>query len=606
MSCQPTVNPTDIDLPALREKYRQEREKRLRSDGEEQWVEVVGEFRDFYETDPHSPPVERAPVAQDIDVAILGGGFGGMMAGANLRQAGVDDFRIIEMGGDFGGTWYWNRYPGVQCDIESYCYLPLLEELNYLPTEKYAYGPEIFAHCQRIGRHFGLYERALFGTIVRSLRWDEGMRRWRVATQRGDELRARFVIMAAGAFNRAKLPGIPGIATFQGKSFHTSRWDYGYTGGDTTGGMTGLADKRVAIIGTGATGIQCIPYVARDAGHLYVFQRTPSAVDARGNRPTDPEWAKSLRPGWQRERQANLNAAIFEGLPPGVEDLVCDGWSEINRNMADRVAAAARGELTREALDAHRELEDYRLMERLRRRVDEAVRDRGSAEALKAWYRFGCKRPTFNDEYLAAFDRDNVTLVDVSASRGVERITGKGLVANGVEYHVDCIVYASGFEVSTELRRRIGIPIIEGRGGVSLYDHWRDGFRTLHGFTTRGFPNQFFTGFTQAAVSANLTTMLDEQTRHIAYIIKEALARGATAVQPSEAAQADWVGLVRGMDFFNRPFLMECTPGFYNNEGGSTFRSRLGEPYAPGVNAFNALLAAWRAQGDMAGLELET
>ena len=605
MVCVHPKNDIEIDLPALKTRYRHERDRRLRPEGEEQYVEVSDSFADFAEKDPFSPPVERGPLSLDMDVAILGGGFAGMMAAAHLQEAGVEDFRIIELGGDFGGTWYWNRYPGAQCDIDAYCYLPLLEETGYMPKEKYAYSPEIFEHCRRIGRHFGLYDRALFGTMVRSLRWDEALGRWRVATDRGDDLRARFLVMAAGPFNRPKLPGIPDIGNFRGHSFHTSRWDFGYTGGDNTGGLVGLADRRVAIIGTGATAIQCIPHLGRHAKHLYVLQRTPSSVDVRNNRPTDPEWVKTLKPGWQAERRENMLQAVRFGLPPGVEDLVCDGWTAITGALASHMSRYARGEITAEELEAARELEDYRYQEKIRRRVDATVRDPATREALKAWYRFNCKRPTYNDDYLDTFNRDNVSLIDVSGTRGVERITENGFVAGGVEREVDCIVFASGFEVTSSMKRRLGIEVVEGRGGRSLYDHWKGGFRTFHGYMSDGFPNQFFTGFTQGAVSVNLTLMLDHQTQHIAYIVASALKRGAATVEPTVEAVEYWQSVMREHRVSNDDFLMECTPGYYNNEGGAVRRSHVGDSYAPGVAAFNALLKAWRDRGDLAGLALD-
>jgi cyclohexanone monooxygenase len=605
MACMHLKNEIEIDLPALRKKYRQERDRRIRPDGEEQYVEVSDRFADFAEVDPYSPQIERDAVSIDIDVAILGGGFAGMMAAAHLSAAGIEDFRIIELGGDFGGTWYWNRYPGAQCDIDSYCYFPLLEETGYMPKEKYAFSPELYEHCQRIGRHFRLYDRALFHTMVRSLRWDENLKRWRVATSRGDDIRARFLIMAAGSFNRPKLPGIPGIESFKGHSFHTSRWDYAYTGGDSTGNLSKLADKRVAIIGTGATAVQCIPHLGRDAGHLYVIQRTPSAVDARNNKPTDPEWVKTLKPGWQAERRDNLHQAVRFGLTADVEDLVCDGWTAINGALAKHVGRHMRGEITTEELEAAREREDYRYQEKLRRRVDATVRDPETREKLKAWYRFNCKRPTFNDDYLDTFNRDNVTLIDVSDTRGVERITRKGFVANDREYEVDCLIYASGFEVTSSIRRRLGIDVIEGRGGRSLYEYWKDGFRTFYGFLADGFPNQFFTGYTQGAVAANLTLMLDHQTQHIAYIIAQALERGATTLEATPEAVDYWQEEMREHRATNDAFFAECTPGYYNNEGGAVRRSYVGEVYAPGVAAFNALLQAWRDKGDLGGLALD-
>lgn len=589
----------DFDPDALREKYRQERDKRLRGDSDEQYIEIGGVFRHYEEEDPYvSEPLKRDPLDEDIDVAVIGGGFSGLLAGARLKERGVTDFRIIEAGGDFGGTWYWNRYPGAQCDIESYCYLPLLEELNYIPKEKYSYVDEIFEHSQRIGREYGLYERTYFQTRVRALNWDAKIKRWRISTNRNDDIRARFVILAMGTATRPKLPGIPGIAEFEGHSFHTSRWDYGYTGGNMREGMPKLADKRVAIIGTGATAIQCVPYVARDAKQLYVFQRTPSSVDLRRNAPTDYEWAKTLKPGWQRERRENF-AAVLQGAD--LEDLVHDSWTI----MAKKVFKVPTSDkpLTGEEVARLMELADFEQMNFIRKRVDETVKDPETAEKLKPYYRQMCKRPTFNDEYLETFNRPNVELVDVSETKGVERITKKGVVANGKEYEVDCIIYASGFEITTQFKRRIGIEI-NGENGVSLFDHWADGFKTLHGFSTRGFPNWFYIGVNQNALSVNMTAMFDDQAKHISYIIAEAQKRQKTKVQPTQEAQDAWVKLIHSMQIDNRSFAEACTPGYYNNEGRP--RGGLGGGiYTPGINAFNKLLEEWRAEGNMQGLELD-
>src|SRR5581483_11920145 len=285
-----------FDPDALREKYREERDRRLRTDGNEQYVEVKGDFR-HYVDDPYvPPPPPREPKTDEVEILVIGGGFGGQIAAARLREAGFEDIRIVEKGGDFGGTWYWNRYPGAQCDIEAYIYLPLLEETGYVPKEKYSFAPEIREHAQRIGKHYDLYRDVLFQTEIEDIRWLDDESKWLIHTNRGDAFRARFVVMSNGPLNRPKLPGIPGIDSFKGHTFHTSRWDYGYTGGDTTGKLHKLGDKRVAIIGTGATAIQCVPHLGRHAKHLYVFQRTPSSVDVRGNKRTDPEWVKTLTP----------------------------------------------------------------------------------------------------------------------------------------------------------------------------------------------------------------------------------------------------------------------------------------------------------------------
>ncbi|SEA38610.1 MULTISPECIES: NAD(P)/FAD-dependent oxidoreductase [unclassified Mycobacterium] len=608
-TCGPTQTPDDVDIDAMREKYAYERAKRVRPEGSAQYLEVKDDFADFADVDPHTPVTPRAPIDADLEVAILGGGIAGLLAGAYLTKAGVEDIHVIEAGGDFGGVWYWNRFPGIQCDNDAYCYIPLLEELGFMPSKKFADGAEILAHCQHIGKHFGLYDGALFSTQVRTVRWDEDIKRWRLSTNRGDDIRARFVVMTQGSYNRPKLPGIPGIKDFRGHVFHSARWDYQYTGGDASGGLDKLADKRVALVGTGATGVQLVPHLARDARHLYVFQRTPSSVDFRGNQPTDPAWAQSLQPGWQAERKRNFHRwSPFEGVVFDAPDQVCDFWTELGRNLTARIAASPDPTaLGVEQIMAMREEEDYKIMERLRRRIADVVDDPGTAEALKPYYRFMCKRPTSSDEYLPSFNRANVTLVDVSASQGVERLTPAGIVANGVEYEVDCVIFASGFEISTEISRRYAMETIEGRGGVSLFDHWRDSYQTLHGMTSRGFPNQFHTGFIQGGVSANTTAMFEQQAEHIAYIIAEAIKRGAATVEPSQAGQDAWVATIRELAFDNSAFDNSCTPGYYNNEGrgfGAATRSFLGEVYTPGFYAFDDLLKAWRDAGDLDGLEL--
>ncbi|MCX8560845.1 NAD(P)/FAD-dependent oxidoreductase [Mycolicibacterium mucogenicum] len=593
----------------MREKYAYERAKRVRPEGSAQYLEAAGDYAEFSDNDPHTPVTPRAPIDADLEVVILGGGIAGLLAGAYLAKAGVEDVHVIEAGGDFGGVWYWNRFPGIQCDNDAYCYIPLLEELDFMPSKKFADGAEILAHCQNIGKHFGLYDGAIFSTQVRTVRWDEEIKRWRLTTNRGDDIRARFVVMTQGSYNRPKLPGVPGIKDFHGHVFHSARWDYDYTGGDASGGLDKLADKRVALVGTGATGVQLVPHLSRDAQHLIVFQRTPSSVDFRGNEPTDPAWAASLRPGWQAERKRNFHRwSPFEGVVFDAPDQVCDFWTELGRNLTARIAASPDpAALGVEQIMAMREEEDYKIMERLRRRIADLVEDSDTAEALKPYYRFMCKRPTSSDEYLPSFNRPNVTLVDVSESQGVERLTRTGIVANGVEYEVDCVIFASGFEISTEISRRYAMEAIEGRDGVSLFDHWRERYQTLHGMTSRGFPNQFHTGFIQGGVSANTTAMFEQQAEHIAYIIAEAIKRGATTVEPSQDGQDAWVATIRELAFDNSAFDNSCTPGYYNNEGrgfGDATRSFLGEVYTPGFYAFDDLLRAWRDAGDLDGLVL--
>ena len=611
-TCGPTDTPADIDIDALREKYAQERAKRLRPEGADQYLELEGEFAEFYEIDPYTTVTARDPIVENAEVVILGGGFAGLLAGAYLKKAGVQGIRVIEMAGDFGGVWYWNRFPGIQCDNDAYCYIPMLEELGFMPSKKFADGAEIFQHCRNMGKHFGLYDGALFSTQVRELHWDDSAKRWRISTDRGDEIGARFVVMAQGSYNRPKLPGIPGIKEFRdagGHVFHSARWDYDYTGGDADGGLEKLADKRVALVGTGATGIQLVPHLGRDAKELFVFQRTPSSVDERANTPTDPDWAAALQPGWQEERKRNFhNWSPFVGVVFGEPDLVCDFWTELGRNLTARIAGSADPTaVTIEQIMAFREEEDYKIMERLRRRIEAIVDDPDTAESLKPYYRFMCKRPCSSEQYLATFNRPNVTLVDVAESKGVERLTSRGIVANGIEYDVDCVIFASGFEISTEISRRYAIDRIVGRDGLSLFEYWKDRYQTLHGMTSRGFPNQFFMGFIQGGVSANTTAMFEQQAQHIAYIVAEAQNRGATMVEPSKDGQDAWVATVRELAIDNSAFELSCTPGYYNNEGrgGAVGNgSFLGDFYSPGFYAFDELIAEWRAKGDLDGLEL--
>ncbi len=615
MTCQPSNVPAleNVDIPALREKYRQERDKRLQQNGQKQYVQPVDDFAAVYEADPYTPYVPREPLSEDIDVAILGGGWSGILAGYHLSNAGVTSFRNIDHSGDFGGVWYWNRYPGLQCDNDAFCYLPLLEEMGFMPSKKFAFGHEIREHAQGIARKHGLNERALFHTTITALRWDEAISRWRVGTDRGDDIRARFVIMANGLLNIPKLPGIPGIHDFKGKTFHTARWDYDYTGGDQKyPELTGLADKRVAIVGTGATAVQAIPYLGAHAKQLYVLQRTASTVDERRNPSTDPEWVAGLQSGWQRERQINFNQASMETMPPGTTDLICDIWTEVNRNLNAESEVIGYPQSIEEYV-ARREVMDYRIMERLRARIEAIVEDHDTAEILKPYYRYLCKRPASNDDYYPTFNRPNVKLFDVSATRGVEAMTEKGFVAGGVEYEIDCMIFASGFEVTSDLDRRWGIDVIEGRGGVSIYDHWATEFRTLHGVMTHGFPNQFFTGLIQGGVNGSITENFNQQSQHIAYIISQALARGAEVVEPSLEAQNAYVDHIRATAMDNTAWVAECTPGYFNNEdeqvvtetGDKKFRSYLGEIYGPGYYAFEKLLIDWRDTGNLEGLVLK-
>ncbi|MEU6161393.1 NAD(P)/FAD-dependent oxidoreductase [Streptomyces sp. NPDC047130] len=577
-------------LAELRERYRIERERRVRPDGPRQYLGADAEFG-YYAADPYAgEPAEREPLADRVDVAVVGGGFGGILAGARLRGQGVGRVRIVEKGGDFGGTWYWNRYPGIHCDIESHVYLPLLEETGYVPEWKYAPGEEIRLHARRIAEQFDLYADALFSTSVTSLSWDDSDRTWIVDTDRGDRFRATYVITATGTLSELKLPGIPGIETFRGHTFHTSRWDYGYTGGSPDGGLTGLADKRVGIVGTGATGIQVVPKVAEDAGHVYVFQRTPSTVDVRANRRTTAADVGADRPGWARERRDNF-LRIVSG-EAAEQDLVADRWTS-SAGLLEKLLPSFRRQGDRTAFEAAYETADAAKMNELRARVERVVTDPETAEKLKPWYRYACKRPTFSDQYLEAFNRDNVTLVDTADTHGIERMTENAVVVGGTEYELDCLIFATGFSVGVSGILSGRLPV-HGRGGVQLLHAWaRQGPRTLHGFTTNGFPNLIQLGGMQSANSVNYTHILDEHAVHAAALVAAAESRGAL-IEPTREAEDAWVAALAEGAPDHEWFHAECTPGYYNREG-------VGRPNGPGAYphgavAFHELLRRWREE----------
>ena len=586
-----------LDLDALRERYRVERERRQPGQGERRYRDIADGFAHLL-TDPYAIAIARDPLDDDVDVLVVGGGFGGLLAAARMRQAGVAKVRIVEAGSDVGGTWYWNRYPGAACDIESYIYFPLLEETGYMPVERYSKASEIRAHSRRIAEHFDLYKDACFSTQVTGLDWDEARSRWIVATDRGDHMRARFVVLATGPLNRPKLPAIPGVERFRGHSFHTSRWDYGYTGGSATAPLDGLRDKRVGVIGTGATAIQCVPPLAAAAGQLYVFQRTPSSVDARHNSPTDPAWASSLEPGWQQRRMENFTAQLSGHLAE--EDVVRDGWTVLAR--------AVRAEMAANPGQAHPmallEKADLEKMVEIRDRIGSIVADPATAQALMPWYSLFCKRPCFHDDYLAVFNQPNVTLVDTAGRggradhRNRHRRRRHGIPARLLDLRdrvrgVERLCQALGFRDP----RRVD--------GQSLTDKWSDGMATLHGMHSRGFPNCFIISHAQSGMSPNFPHMLNEQAQHAAHIVRHCLDRRVMTVEPSAEAEQAWVETIVQQSASRRKFLEACTPGFYNNEGRSSDAAARASSYGAGPVAFIELLRLWREAGDFAGLELD-
>ena len=586
----------------LREKYKTERDKRIRQDGNSQYTETAGDFSKYVDDPYADKEFNRAPLTDHSDVVIIGGGFGGLVSGARFREIGTEKVRIIEKGSDFGGTWYWNRYPGAMCDVESYIYLPLLEEMNYVPIEKYTHAPEILSYCKKLADHYDLYKDACLQTEVTEIKWDEGSAVWLINTNRGDVMTATSVVMSNGPLNRPKLPGIEGINEFEGHTFHTSRWDYDYTGGSSEGGLIGLENKRVGIIGTGATAVQCIPHLGASAKELFVFQRTPSSIDVRNNRKTDPEWVKNLVPGWQKRRMENFNSLVSGGLEN--EDMVGDGWTEIYRNLTGMLPPEGFEQLSEKDMGLATELADFKKMESIRNRVDSVVEDKETADALKPYYRQFCKRPCFHDKYLETYNRENVKLVDTQGL-GVDKITKNGVVVDGKEYELDCLIFATGFEVGTSYTRRSGYEVI-GKNDLKLSDKWKDGPKTFQGMFSHGFPNCYFLGVIQSALTTNFVHLLMEQTKHIAHVVKYCEEDNTNLVEPTLEAEEEWVALIKRNAHRGERFFAECTPGYYNNEGNhDKSNGFLSNAYGKGPVAFFDLLQNWKKSGTYEGLMIE-
>ena len=527
----------------IKARFAEERDKRLayRPDGLEQYTSDFDGELAKYETDPWAEEIiEREPIEDYVECLFIGGGFSALLTAARLRERGVESIRIVEKGSDVGGTWYWNRYPGAACDVSSYDYLPLLDELGYVPKSFFAKGPEIYAHCQAIAKKYDLYDLAIFQTTVKATHWDEEAKLWRLSTDRGDKLSARFVIVANGTLAKPKLSRVKGMETFKGHSFHSSRFDYDYCGQD----LEKLKDKRVGIIGTGASAVQIIPRLGPAAKELYVFQRTPSAIDIRDDIPTDPEWAASLKPGWQKER---LERHVLGTKP--------------DPNKRAEIEALPR-ELRTQRYENH----NIEHQMRIHRRVEELVHDPETAEKLKPWYMHRCKRPTYDDDYLPTFNLPNVHLVDTDG-KGITEITERGPVFEGTEYPLDLLIYATGFEVQVT-----GIyNDIRGENGLELNEKYSEGMRTVFGIHSAGYPNLFIMGGYQASFQFNLTFMLQTQGFHIAECIKYTRENGYDTIDAKPDTEKWWVGEVikyRGTTNRNK----ECTPGYYNFEGSDNRR----------------------------------
>lgn len=646
----PAVATPDL---TVQQKYIEERDKRRRPEGPTQFVRLSESERfKHLDDDPwvdHAALNAQEPILRngdDVKFLVLGAGFGGLLFAVRLVQAGfsASDIRLVDDAGGFGGTWYWNRYPGLMCDTESYIYMPLLEETGYMPRHKYAHGSELREQAERIASTWDLTDKALFRTRYSTAQWDDDAKRWvvkltehrgpiRAGDKRELEVHAQFVFAASGTLNAPHIPRLPGLDEFTGRYFHTSRWDYSVTGGSPTDwNLTALADKRVGIIGTGATAVQVVPQLARAAKQLYVFQRTPSSVDERGQRPTDEvEWRTKIaaEKGWQRTRSKNFDAWVTGDPERPKENLVNDAWVQIPTYAAviggpAIIGSSERGIVTPDKIPEHLaalHAADLERTGRVRTRVEALVKDKAVADKLKPWYPTWCKRPTYHDDFYPAFNRPTVELVDTDG-RGVDRVTAMGVVVNGTEYPVDVLVLSTGYvspAAGTGSLASRACAEVRGRGGRSLDDKWvEDGAGTLHGVSTNGFPNFFFPGLNQAGVTANFTFILDTLATHASRVLQEAVKRAGgwsdkLTVEVTKEAEEEWsLQILTRAGWFAA--MAGCTPSYLNNEGErdrpvdqqERMKSARGAAWGEGMGSFGQVLDRWWVEGEFAGFEVTT
>ncbi|KAJ5747632.1 uncharacterized protein N7511_009328 [Penicillium nucicola] len=637
--CKDCIQEASIDIE---KKYERERLTQMTSHGLVSDIEI--DIDEEFKTFAHDPWIhstvesenDRAKLFQQSHhkVLIVGAGHGGLLFAVRLIQSGTfcaDDIVLVDKAAGFGGTWYWNRYPGIMCDTESYIYMPLLEETGYMPGEKYASGEEIRTHAERIARKWDLVERTMFRTAVQEMNWDEGKSVWNVCAMRfhgeNDEhktavqLTADFTIIAQGVFASPRIPAFPKSQEYNGRLFHTARWDYDFTGGTPQNPeMAKLRDKTVAIVGSGASAVQIVPHLAKYCKELVVFQRTPSSVDHRGQRSTDPEWweseIQSEPQGWQRRRMENFNAFTCNQQPPPKTNMVADGWTEI---PSFSVLIGSKQALDPDYFHHMQEVDRTR-QQRIRGRVHDIVQASASASALAPWYPGWCKRPTFHDDYLPSFNKPNVKLVDIR-DHGISHFTPKGLVADSIEYELDAVIFSTGFTVAATRvspGSRANISVV-GRHGLTMEDKWKNNLATLHGVMTRDLPNLFFPGTSQAGGCANMTYSLDQSATHVAYILSKAKENAGAQcpvmskviIEPTAEAEENWA-----MQVVSRAAALRgiagCTPGYLNGYG------KIGQSgnaedlkkmvrmaiWGEGIASYVEYIEAWREEEKLDGVDL--
>ncbi|KAF4851203.1 FAD-binding monooxygenase ausC [Colletotrichum siamense] len=590
-------------IDAIASKYEAEREKRFNA------ISAGGggrlKFRstalmnnldqdpwaDYDNLAKQTPPLRDG---SEIRFLILGAGHNGILFACHLIAAGfkASEIVIVDGAGGFGGTWYWNRYPGLTCDVEGYCYLPLLEETGFVPKHRYSKGEEIRQNVEGIAEKFGI--QGMFCTKAKSADWDETQKRWNVKLSRdlgpnhqdlsGDfVVRVQFLMPAGGLFYSPSAPDAPGLEGFMKNReiFHTARWNYAYTGGSQSKpDLVNLQDKRVGIIGTGATAVQAVPELAKWAKQLYVFQRTPSYCGPREQVETTSEsWAKIAgEPGWQSKRVRNLNKYLNdhpEAVPE--DDLLKDGWSRA-RQFSGLIGSPRAKDITPAKVPEHlkRMMElDAGIATDLRKHVDHEVDDPEVAEKLKAWYPGWCKRPTFHQDYLKSFNRPNVTLVDTDG-QGISGYTDGGILVgkgeSAKEYEVDVLVLATGFATTTGVDgdpAQVLDMFIRGRDGRSLTDKWKaDDFATFFGVATHDFPNLLFYTAKGATGSANTTYPLTIAAKTVAHIAKTAVEQATDAsrleVEVSKEAEQRYTESLKPYSPWYAT-VASCTPTYFTD-----------------------------------------
>ncbi|TLD18573.1 hypothetical protein PspLS_10156 [Pyricularia sp. CBS 133598] len=635
-----------MNVDEIKQKYEAERTKRLRSDFQKQYVNTVSsDYPSQLSADPwidyDALAAQEPPIVDGGEVKFLisGGGALGLTCGYYLTQGGVSPFDICiaEIGGGYGGTWYWNRYPGIMCDVEGYCYMPLLEEFGYKPKHRYSYGQEIRGQIERIAKRTGLDERGLFGTRVVKQTWDEKSGRWIVDLvrnlgphgQHNWTVKAQYVLVANGSFPSAKIPNLPGLGDLIGgdvKVIHTSRWDWKYTGGtQDVPDMVNLKGKKVAVVGTGATAIQVVPEVAKWASQLYVVQRTPSYCGPRNQVETDAEaWRKvAYKKGWQRERQRNLNQLMVDEEPDLGEDLIKDGWTATPAAGgflgSRKKGIIATPEQVKQHIDEMIQL-DIERTTYVRNHIKTVVKNPETADKLSPWYYSWCKRPSFHDHYLQTFNQDNVTLVDTDG-KGITGYTSKGLIANGENIDVDVLILATGFQLfgtNAKISDSTGSTII-GVNGLHMDEAWRaKNFLTPYmGLSMREFPNLFALFFTGSGTSYNLTSPQGYLARLIAHVVSNIERQtgdksNRVVLRPTIAAQEEYSAELR-KNVAWKSVMKICTPTYFTGEGQMLIEPETEEEkiakanhgsWNRGMTDWSEYVERWMAQG-INGFEVE-